>query len=188
MYALGTSPRGGGKGGEPPANACAGAVGIDASLRPLGFVLAEKYVSNRRGGHWPSAFCGNITDYAADRFPFLAVYAPCFSLYFSPPFAVPHPSRLWRATFPPGEGFAACRRWQWRDCYSGGYSTPLGVARFGAEKVTHWPTDSPRPSLCSATPLINARARVNRRYDTEQSKAVTISNAPAHALSTATGR
>ena len=31
---------------------------------------------------------------------------------------------------PRGKGFAACRRCQWRDCYSGGHPTPLGVTRF----------------------------------------------------------
>ena len=53
--------------------------------------------------------------------------SPCAFRYISP-FLIRHGYR--RATFPPGEGFAACRRWQWRDCYSGDYPTPLGDTRF----------------------------------------------------------
>ena len=91
------------------------------------------------------------------KFADLVVKASCLGACLSVIVAVPHPSRLRRSPFPPGEGVAACRRWQWRDCYCGNCPTPLGVTRFDAG----WDTTV-----------------FYRRNDTEQGKAVTITDAP----------
>ena len=70
--------------------------------------LSLWYTLYRRGGHWPTAFLvlykQLISLPEGGKFLLSAVYASCFGNYFSAHFAVPHPSRLRRATFPPGEG------------------------------------------------------------------------------------
>ena len=70
--------------------------------------LSLWYTLYRRGGHWPTAFLVLYQQLLSlpegGKFLLSAVYASCFGNYFSAHFAVPHPSRLRRATFPPGEG------------------------------------------------------------------------------------
>ena len=112
-------------------NACAGADIVAPALRPLGFVLAEKGDGLPAARHLASPAGGGGTALAMTERAFSPHTIPhCCPLsrlrrqlsqrerqvgafwlgtYVSGGFAVPHPSRLRRATFPSGEGFLG--RW-----------------------------------------------------------------------------
>ena len=112
-------------------NACAGADIVAPALRPLGFVLAEKGDGLPAARRLASPAGGGGTALAVTERAFSPHTIPhCCPLsrlrrqlsqrerqvgafwlgtYVSGGFAVPHPSRLRRATFPSGEGFLG--RW-----------------------------------------------------------------------------